>query len=200
MLPDDICDEAERLTRLARDAEQRGDAETPGDDDRLTVSDPDRYRQRRDELLAEHGYVARLRSDDTETQLILHPDDWLDEDGIVVFERVDTDEAVERRLSGTGDGDDWADVEAHNRAVAERVAREHGEPHGYNAARLADFAGNHYVKPIERLTPAERAEFLTDYYPRNGFPDATQRSAVETSVELTVETAANRTGEPTDEE
>ena len=189
MLPDDIRDEAERLTKLAREVEQRAEHDAPFDGDDPTVSEADRYRQRRDELLAEHDYVARLRSGDTDAHLVLHPDDWTDEEGTVVMERVDTDEAIERQLSGTGDGDNWHAVEEHNRAVADRIEREHGELHGYNAHRLADFAGNHYAKPIEQLTPPERREFITDYYPRNAFPDEQQRAALEESVELTVEAA-----------
>jgi hypothetical protein len=49
-LPDDAVAEAERLTRLARRA----------------VDDNERaaYRDRREEILDEHGYVARVREDD----------------------------------------------------------------------------------------------------------------------------------------
>ncbi|MDZ7747271.1 MAG: rnhA operon protein [Halobacteriales archaeon] len=188
MLPNEICDEAERLTKLAREVEQRGESDAPFDGDEPMVSEADRYRQRRDALLAEHDYVARVRSGDTDAYLVLHPDDWL-EDGTVVMERVDTDESIERQLSGTGDADDWNAVETHNRAIAERIEQEYDERHGYNAHRLADFAGNHYAKPIEQLTPAERGEFLTEYYPRNAFADETQREVVDESVELTVETA-----------
>ncbi|MFB6117307.1 rnhA operon protein [Halosegnis sp.] len=197
MLPDDIIDEAERLTRLAREADARlahtnDEAVTRGspfEDGYTGQTEADRYRARRDELLAEHGYVARVRSEDTAEVLVCHPTSWLDDEGTVVVERVDPEEAVEIQLSGTGDSDEWKTVEAHNRAVAEAVSERHGEVHGFNAHRLADFAGNHYAKPIEDLTPAEREEFLTEYYPRNGWPNDKQRALVAESVELARELA-----------
>lgn len=189
MIPDDVLQEAERLTRLARDATEWHDADVPfreAYEAHDAPTEAERYRERRDVLLANHGYVARVRSEDTAEVLVCHPESWLDSEGTVVIDRVDPDEAIEIQLSGTGDADRWAEVEQHNRAVAEAVADTHGEPHGYNAHRLADFAGNHYAKPIEDLTPAEREEFLTEYYPRNGWPSDEQRALVAESVELTV--------------
>ena len=212
MIPDDVIEEAERLTRLARDADQREasegangetasrdadqgaapaaptDAAPPFDDPYAGPTEAERYRERRDDLLADHGYVARVRSEDTGEVLVCHPSDWLD-GGTVVLDRVDPEEAVEVRLSGTGDTDDWEAVETHNRAVAEAVAAAHGDAHGYNAHRLADFASNHYAKPLEALTPAEREEFLTEYYPRNSWPSDEQRRLVAESVELAREQA-----------
>ncbi|MFC7176095.1 DUF7108 family protein [Halosegnis marinus] len=174
MIPDDVIDDAERLTRLARTAVDPNEAAA--------------HRERRDDLLAEHGYTARVRSDDRDDTLVLHPADWL-EDGEVVIERVDVEEGVEIELSGTGDADEWAAVDEHNRAAAEAVVAEHGEVHGANARSLADFAGNHYAKRVEELTPAERREFVEEYFPRNAWPSDDQREAVEESVELTREHA-----------
>jgi len=174
-VPAAVADEAERLTRLAREAVDDNEAAA--------------RRERCDDLLAEYGFTARIRDDDGDAVLVLHPEEWL-VDGVVDIERVDdTDRAVERRLSGTGDGEDWERVAAHNRRVAERVEREHGRPHGENADALATFASNHYAKPIGKLTPAEREEFLSEYFPRNAWPTAEQSAAVEESVDIVLDVA-----------
>lgn len=179
-LPAEAVDEAERLTRLARAATDPNEAGA--------------HRERRDDLLAAHGYVARVRSEDRDDALVLHPSNWLDDDGTVRIDRVDVTGAVEVPLSGSGDPDRWAETEAHNRAVAERVAADHGPAHGQNAHALADFLGNHYAKRIEDATPAELREFREEYYPRNVWPDDHQRAVVEESVDLARETAASLDG------
>jgi hypothetical protein len=175
-LPDDTVDEAERLTRLAREAVDPNEATA--------------HRRRRDELLAEHGYTARVRSEDTDAVLVLHPADWLDEAGTVRIERIDdVDDGIEVPLSGPGDADDWDSVERHNRTVADRVTEAHGEVHGRTAHAFADFMSNHYAKPVEQATPGERREFVEEYFPRNTWPTDEQRAVVEESVELVRETA-----------
>ena len=175
-LPDDTVDEAERLTRLAREAVDPNEATA--------------HRARRDELLDEHGYTARVRSEDTDAVLVLHPADWLDEDGTVQFEQIDdVDDGIEVPLSGPGDTDDWDATEAHNRAVADRVEAEHGAVHGQTAHAFADFMSNHYAKPVEQATPAEVREFVEEYFPRNAWPSNDQRAVVEESVDLVRETA-----------
>ncbi|WP_254543343.1 DUF7108 family protein [Halomarina pelagica] len=172
-VPDDAVEEATRLTRLARDAVDEGEAEAA--------------RAKRDALLGEHGFTARVREEDA--TLVLYPAEWI-EDGTVRFDRIDdTERAVERPLEGAGDGEDWEAIEAHNRDIVARVADEHGEVHGKNAAAFADFMGNHYAKPIEAATARMRAEFLTEYFPRNAWPDERQRDAVGESIELTIKTA-----------
>lgn len=177
-LPDDTVEEAERLTRLAREAVDDAAAEA--------------YREERDDLLAEHGFIARVRSEDTHDVLVCHPEEWLDEAGRVDVTRVeDTSRAVEVPLSGPGDGADWDAVEAHNRRVAERVAAEHGDVHGQTAHAFADFMSNHYAKPIGEATPAEREEFRTDYFLRNAWPTDEQREMIEESVELALVVAAS---------
>jgi len=107
----------------------------------------------------------------------------------LVVDRVeDTDRAVERSLSGVG-SDDWGDVAAHNRRIADRVADVHGDPHGATAHAYADFMSNHYAKRLEAASPAERREFREEYLPRNGWPTEAQREAVEESLRRIEETA-----------
>lgn len=173
-LPESVVAEAERLTRRARaaaeDAERRGAL---------------RARRR---LLADHGFTARVREEESRDVLVLHPEAWV-EDGTVRPDRIeDIDRGIERPLSGVGD-DDWAAVENHNRELVAAVERVHGPVHGANAQALADFAGNHYKKRIEQLSGEELALFLEEYYRRNVWPTDDQRSAVEKSVRLVFEQA-----------
>jgi len=176
--PDEAVDEAERLTRLAREAVD--DAEAAA------------YREHRTDLLAERGYTARVREDETRDVLVLHPEEWV-EDGTVYPSRIDdVDRGIEIPLSGPGEGDDWDEIDAHNRDLVEQVRDEHDAVHGDNAAALADFAGNHYAKPVESLTRDELAEFLEEYFPRNAWPTAEQRAVVEKSVVVAFEAADER--------
>ena len=172
-LPDDAVQEAERLTRLARNAVDEREAGT--------------YERRRDELLAEHGFASRIRDEDD--TLVLHPTEWV-VDGVVRVDRIDdTDRAVEVSLSGPGEETEWAAVEEHNAKLVAAVASEHGPVHAANARAFADFMGNHYAKRAESATGDEIEEFLTEYFPRNAWPSEEQRTAVETTVELVFEAA-----------
>ena len=184
-LPRERVAEAERLTRLARAAED--DAEAAA------------CRERRDAVLAEHGFRAREREEDAGATLICYPEEWV-VDGTVRVDRVeDVDRAIEVSIEGTGDPDDWEAVAAHNRAVADRVREKHGPVHGANASAFATFMSNHYAKPVEEAADAEREEFRTEYFPRNAWPTDEQRAAVERSLSLVVECARNiRTGSRTD--
>lgn len=167
----------ERVTQLTRWAR------------RATGPDAAEYRERREELLEERGYVARIREGPTDT-LVLYPAEWVD-DGTVRVDRIDdTDRGIERSLEGSTE--DWAVVEEHNRELADVVETEHGSVHGANALALAEFAGNHYGSKIEGLSKAALSEFLTEYFPRNAWPSAEQKAVVEQSIELTFEAA----GEP----
>lgn len=173
-LPTEVADEAERLTRLARKA--------------VDDSEADAYRTERDETLTEHGYTARIREEDD--TLVCYPEEWVDEEGTVYPDRIDdVDRGVERRLSGPGEGDDWEAIETHNREIADSVADEHGDPHGTTAHALADFAGNHYARPIGDLVEDELAEFREDYLPRNGWPSDEQLDVLSLSIEYTLEKA-----------
>ena len=180
-LPEDARTEAERLTRLARRA---------GDESETAA-----YRERRSDLLAEHGYTARVRDDDRAV-LVLYPSEWV-EDGTVRTEQVeDVDRGVEIPLEGPGEPEQWEDLAERNRDVAREVGRRHGAVHGANAAALADFASNHYAKLVGSLTPEEREEFLTDYYRRNVWPTDDQRAVVEESVRLAVTVAGADADDP----
>jgi hypothetical protein len=173
-LPVDVITRAVTFTRRLRQAVD--------DAERAAVS------AERDRLLADHGYVARVREDAAGKTLVLYPDEWV-EDGVVRVDRVeDPGRAVERSLSGVG-SDDWDAVEAHNRRVAERVRAVHGDPHGATAHAYADFMSNHYAKRLEAASPAERREFREEYLPRNGWPTEAQREAVEESLRRIEETA-----------
>lgn len=175
-LPEDVLDRVEQLTRRVREA--------------VDENERDAYRSERDDLLADHGYAARVREDDTGATLVCYPDAWTDDDGVVQLDAVeDTDRAVERSLSGTGSDEDWNAIDAHNSEIARRVRDRHGDVHGANAEAFATFVSNHYAKPVEKATAAERREFLTEYFPRNAWPTAEQEAAVERSLELVDEAA-----------
>ncbi|MDG5819313.1 hypothetical protein [Natronococcus sp. A-GB7] len=173
-LPDDVVDEAERLTRLAR---------TATDENERTAR-----LERRDDLLSEHEFTARVR-DEEDATLVLHPEEW-HADGVIRTDRIeDIDRAIEIQLEGTEDPDDWQAVDERNRELVAEVRAAHGDVHGDNAVALADFFGNHYAKPIESATSAELEEFLTGYFVRNAWPSEKQRDVVEESVDLVFEAA-----------
>ncbi|MFB6082880.1 MAG: rnhA operon protein [Halorientalis sp.] len=174
-VPQDVIDEVERLTRLARDAV----------DDKEAAA----YRERRADLLAEYGFTARVREDDAHDTLVLYPEEWLD-DGVVRMDAVeDLDRGIERSLGGPGDGEDWDAIARHNREIATAVAEEHGAVHGENAAALAEFMSNHYAKPIDSATDEEIEEFVTEYFERNAWPSEKQRDRIDRSVALTLDVA-----------
>jgi hypothetical protein len=171
-IPASAVAEAERLTRLAREA---------------TGPVAAAYREARAEVAGDHGYEARLReADDT---LVLYPADWL-EGGTARPERIEeTDRAVEVPLSGPGDPDRWRAVEEHNAEIVERVRERAGDVHAANVRAFADFMGNHYARRIESARPPEIAEFLDDYYPRNAWPPDGGPDVVGTSLRLAFEAA-----------
>ena len=174
-LPTGVVAEAERLTRRARE----------------TIDDRERAGalRTRDRLLADHGFTARVREDDTGAVLVLYPAEWVENDTVRPERIDDTDRGIERPLSGAGT-DDWEAVDTHNRELVAAVRRTHGDTHGANATALADFAGNHYAKRIESLTGKELQLFLDEYYPRNAWPTDDQRAVVEESIRLVFEQTA----------
>ena len=178
-VPVDVVDEAERLTRLARET----------DDDAAA----DFYRDRRDELVDEYDYVPRLREDDD--TLVLYPDEWM-ADGTVQIDRIETtDRAVEVSLSGPGDADCFQEVAAYNDAVASAVADRESDVHAATARTFAAFMSNHYVRPVDDATPDMRAEFREEYLVRNGWPSEEQLSAIDESLSV-IETVAADVDDP----
>ena len=181
-VPAEAVDEAERLTRLAREAESA--EPTPEIEEAA-----DQYRERRDALAAEYGYTARVRDEDD--ALVLYPDEWMD-DGTVQLDRVeDTDRAVEVSLSGPGDADRYREVAAYNEAVAEAVDEREAEVHARTAETFASFMSNHYVRPVDDATPQMRAEFREEYLVRNGWPTDEQLDAVDESLSVIESVAAD---------
>lgn len=176
-LPDDVVEEAERLTRLAREAVDDNAA--------------DAYRTRRDELLADHDHVARYR--DTDQTLVCYPEDWLDDDGRVDTEAIeDTERAAEVSLAGRGDQGDYESAAEHNANLAQTVREEHGDVHGDTADAFATFMSNHYARPMETASETERAEFREEYFPRNAWPTDEQLAQVEETLDIVEDLAASQ--------
>lgn len=174
-LPTEIADEAERLTRLARTA--------------VDENERDAYREERAKLLSEYGFTARVREEDTVDVLVCYPSEWVEKGEIRIEHIEDTARAVERRLSGAENPDDWEAVAAHNERVAEKVADSHGAVHGANARAFADFMSNHYARRVESATEEEIEEFRTEYFVRNAWPSDEQRAVVENSLSLVFDRA-----------
>lgn len=165
--PEEIIDRVEQLTRQARAATD--DAERQA------------YLDERTRLLAVFEYQARVREDETGDVLVCHPSEWV-HDGTIRPSRVETIErGIERPLSGPGE-ESWNAVDKHNQTLIERVRDTDGDVHAENVSALADFAGNHYKKPIEELTAEELTLFCEEYYPRNVWPSKEAKSVVETSI------------------
>ncbi|WP_415380940.1 rnhA operon protein [Halosimplex sp. TS25] len=176
--PETVVEQAERLTKLAREA--------------VVDEEAAAYRADRDERLASHDYAARVREDETRDVLVLHPDEWI-ENGEIRTDRIeDVDRGIEVPLSGPGEGDDWEEIDEYNRDVVADVREERDEDHAANVAALADFMGNHYAKPIHDATADELEEFLEEYYRRNAWPTPEQRAVVEKSVVAAFEVADER--------
>lgn len=171
-LPTEVIEEAVRLSRLAHRAASDATDRT---------EEADQYRRHRDELLADYGYTARIRTDDEDPIVVMYPDEWLSEGTIDTDAIDDTDAAVERSLTGGGE-QDYDTAVTQNQAVVEQVADEHGDPHTANAAAFAAFMNNHRARPIATATAADIDEFLTDYYPRNSWPTDAQRHTIVRSL------------------
>jgi hypothetical protein len=177
-IPDAVIDRVVTLSRRARGA--------------IDENERAAYLDERAELLADYGYEARVRSEGTGSTLVLYPAEWI-EGGTVRLDQIeDTDRAIERSLSGPGTGENWDEIDEHNRAIAAAVEERHGEVHGGTAASFAAFMSNHYAKPIEDATAAEREEFRREYFPRNAWPSDEQRERLDRSMKLIFETAASR--------
>lgn len=176
-LPETTVQEAVRLTRLARDAVDKQEADV--------------YRSDRDDRLAEYEYLARLRVEESDEILVLYPAEWID-DGTIAFDRIEhTNRAIERPISGVGEENKFEQIDTHNRSVVNQVEEKAGSIHAENAAAFADFMGNYYVRRVETATEAELTEFREEYFPRNAFPTDEQRDAHEESLRLVFKIAEN---------
>lgn len=177
-LPADVRDTVAEFARKERAAER-----------------PERAHQlaeRREQLVAEYGYTSRIREDDTGATLVCYPRDWVSDGTVEPAAVDDLSAAVEIPLAGAGDPDDWAAVAERNRAVAERVEREHGPAHGANARAFAAFMSNHRAREIGTATDDDVEEFRTEYYVRNVWPSETERAVVDESIELALSAAADQ--------
>lgn len=173
-LPEDVLDEAVRVTRLARNAV----------DEQARAA----YRDAREHLLSEHDFTARVREDD-DPVLVCYPSEWV-EDGTVSLARIDDiDRGRERPLEDGTEPDDWERVHEHNRAIAADVAAEYGPVHGENARILTTYMSNHHGKFVEDATRTELRQFLCRYYLRNAWPTPDQESRVVDSLSLVFECA-----------
>lgn len=174
-LPEDAVEEAERLTRLAREAVD--------DDER------EAYRAHRESVLDDHDFTARVREEGDGDVLVVHPAEWHDGEVIRTDRIEDLSRATEVPLEGAASPDDWETVDAVNRELVETLRETYGDVHGENAAALADFMGNHYARPMASATGAELAEFRDEYFVRNAWPTDEQRAAIEESIRLVYEAA-----------
>ncbi|MFW6384389.1 MAG: DUF7108 family protein [Halodesulfurarchaeum sp.] len=170
-LPDRVLEAALAATRAAR---------------RGTHADGAALRDRRDDLLARHGYRARVREDESGPVLVCYPDAWV-EDGVIHPGAVEsTAAAVERPLWREPD-DDFETIAAHNRELAASVGDRHGWLHERNAAAFGTYMANHHAARVESATPTQVETFLAEYFPRNAWPSDEQQAAVETSLEYLFE-------------
>jgi hypothetical protein len=180
-LPATVVDRAEYLTRRARETRDEAAA--------------DRARTEREDMLAEHGYAARLREEENRAVLVCYPAEWLEE-GTAALARIDdTDRAIERPLSGPTDAD-WEDVAARNDEIVETVRAEYGDVHAANARALAEYAGNHHATTIGRLTDEQLDHFREEYYPRNVWPAEEEAAVLPESITAVEETIATESDVP----
>lgn len=191
-LPADVAEEAARLTRLARDADEREPSPGPyraGDTDSQPPREAEVYRNRRDQLLAHYDYISRVREEPEGGQtLVCYPEDWLDDDGVVRLEvDLDTSRAVEIPLEGPGEQGNFEIAAAANDDIVEDVREAYGDDHAANARSFADFMSNHYARRATTASATEVREFLEHYYPRNAWPTDEQASMVEESIRYVFE-------------
>jgi hypothetical protein len=152
----DWVEEATRLTRVA----------ASGDDEAL---------QRREEIADEHGYEARLREDGT---LVLHPADWLDENGVIDLEEFDADDAYEVPLDGGG----FEEAREKNDRLLGRFERDASEEDAFNARAFVEFCENHHATAVENTSEDHLREFLEEYYVRNVWAPEEAEDCVEESL------------------
>lgn len=144
---------------------------------RVAHSGDDEARERRDAIAEDRGYRAWERDDGT---LVLHPEEWLDEDGVVDMEAFDADEAYEVPLDGGG----YEDAREANDALLEGFEKDASEADVFNARAFAEFCENHHATPVENVGEEHVREFLEDYYVRNVWAPDEAEERVEKSLRL----------------
>jgi len=155
-------EEAARLTRVALSGDERRRKEA---------------REERDELAAERGYRAWVRDDST---LVLHPEEWLNDDGVVDMEAFDADEAYEVPLDGGG----FEEARAANDALLEGFEKDASEQDVFNARAFAEFCENHHATAVKNVSEKHVREFLEEYYVRNVWAPEDAEERVEESLRL----------------
>lgn len=142
---------------------------------RIAASGDEEARQRRDEIANEHGYEARLREDGT---LVLHPTDWLDENGVINLEAFDADEAYEVPLDGGG----FEEAREKNDKLLQRFKKEASEADAFNARAFVEFCENHHATAVKNANEDLLREFLEEYYVRNVWAPEKAKENVEESL------------------
>lgn len=139
--------------------------------------------KKRDNILEEYNYVARVRQEDD--TLVLYPKGWLDEEGKVDLSIIeDTNRAIERSLGGVDKNADWDEIEKQNSKIVSQIHEDYSEEHAKNVRAFADFMGNYYLKKITEATEDEKKQFKNEYYVRNVWSGSEQESILEESLEL----------------
>ena len=146
-VPAEAVDEAERLTRLAREAESA--EPTPE-----IEAAADQYRERRDALAAEYGYTVRVRDEDD--TLVLYPDEWMDPRTVRLDRVAATAPALHVSPSGPRAADRYRDVAPSTAALADPVPAREAAFHARTAATFAAFMSNPSVRPRDAAPPALR--------------------------------------------
>jgi len=151
---------------------------------RVALSGGEEARRKRDALAEENGYNARLRDDGT---LVLHPTEWLDEEGVVDMEAFDAEDAYEVPLDGEG----YEEARDSNDTVLDgfEEMEDTEEADIFNARAFAEFCENHHATAVENVSEEHVREFLDDYYVRNVWASEEAEERVEESLRLFLQEA-----------
>lgn len=129
-------------------------------------------------LAGEHGYRARLREDEV---LVLHPEDWLDEEGVLRGD-VDADEALEIAIGDSGGAEE---ARQRNDDVLEGFERRiEDEEVRFNVERFAEYCENHHGVAVDEVTARQVDEFVDEYYVRNVWSSESAEEKLERSLEM----------------
>lgn len=137
------------------------------------ASELDRVR----DVASDHGFRARLRDDDV---LVLHPDGWLDEDGVLRGD-VDPDEALEVPLGDSGGAEE---ARERNDELLDGFEREVGdEDVWFNVELFAEYCETHHGVAVDEVTARQLEEFVDEYYPRNVWASESAEEKLERSLQ-----------------